>query len=85
VVIDRGLSVRATERLARLEKSPRRPAVRSGTKISPDLVKVREDLRRALGVKVLLRARGGRGTIEVPFQSLDEFDRILRVVLHRGA
>jgi ParB family chromosome partitioning protein len=83
LVIARQLSVRATERLARAQKSLRPAADRGGSNISPNLVKVREDLRRALGVKVALRARGGRGTIEVPFRSLDEFDRILRVMLHR--
>jgi len=83
-VIDRQLSVRATERLAKAANVPRHPAGRAASNISPNLVKVREDLRRALGVKVSLQARGGRGKIEIPFHSLDEFDRILRVLLNRS-
>src|SRR5450755_561936 len=79
LVIDRQLSVRATERLARAENAPRPAASRAGGNNSPNVVKVREDLQRALGVKVSLRARGGRGKIEIPFRSLDEFDRILRI------
>jgi ParB family chromosome partitioning protein len=82
-VIDRQLSVRATERLARAANAPRRPADRPASNNSPNLVKVREDLQRALGVKVSLQARGGRGRIEIPFHSLDEFDRVLRLLLHR--
>jgi ParB family chromosome partitioning protein len=82
LVISRQLSVRATERLARQAKvagSTAKPIA----SLSPNLARVREDLQRALGVKVALRARGGRGKIEIPFSSLDEFDRILRVVLKR--
>ncbi len=69
-VIDQDLSVRQTEELVRRLREPRPPApdtpMTSAVSTDPDLERVEEDLRRALGTKVSLARsrRGGRIVIE---------------------
>jgi ParB family chromosome partitioning protein len=68
-VIDQELSVRQTEELVRRLREPRRTESSEGPPSStrdPDLERVEEDLRRALGTKVRLARsrRGGRIVIE---------------------
>ena len=62
-VIGQGLSVRQTEELVRRLREPRpEPMVREAKAADPDMERVEEDLRRALGTKVSLARsrRGGR-------------------------
>jgi ParB family chromosome partitioning protein len=69
-VIDQDLSVRQTEELVRRLREPRPPTPDSSSEparsTDPDLERVEEDLRRALGTKVSLARsrRGGRIVIE---------------------
>ena len=76
-VIARGLSVRATEGLIRqlqqkrTAKSPARPK-------DPDVQKLESRLSDKLGARVLLReGKGGKGKLEISYNSLDELDGIL--------
>ena len=56
-----------------VKRKPGRPA----TKRSSQTVAVENDLRRALGVKVVVHANGkGAGRIVIPFANLDEFQRL---------
>ena len=56
-----------------VKRKPGRPA----TKRSSQTVAVENDLRRALGVKVVVHANGkGAGRIVIPFADLDEFQRL---------
>ena len=56
-----------------LKRKPGRPA----TKRSSQTVAVENDLRRALGVKVVVHANSkGAGRIVIPFANLDEFQRL---------
>jgi ParB family chromosome partitioning protein len=82
-----GWSVRAVEREVR-----RRGEDPIGAPPQPDDVQRRavivrqleERLRARLGVKVALRrgkSGAGSGTLEIPYASLDELDRVLRVIL----
>ncbi len=83
-----GLSVRATEQAVRKHNA----APKSGATDADDeaqrrkiIVKELEDrLRRRLGVRVKLRPKGkskGAGTLEIPYTSLDELDRVLHMIL----
>jgi ParB family transcriptional regulator, chromosome partitioning protein len=55
------------------KRKPGRPATRR----SSQTVAVENDLRRALGVKVVVHANGkGAGRIVIPFSNLDEFQRL---------
>lgn len=76
IVIARGLSVRQVEELVRRLQAPSPTAggpVRAG---DPDVERVEEDLRRALGTKVsLARTRRG-GRIVIEFYSDEELGRL---------
>ncbi len=74
-VVARGLSVRDTERLARLAQAPAKK--KSSGKATPAEAQVEERLQRSLGTKVRLKQRRGKGRIEIFFHSLDELDRLL--------
>lgn len=76
-VVDGDLSVRQTEELVRRLREPR--AARAGGPVhptDPDLERVEEDLRRALGTKVrLARSRRG-GRIVIEYYSDEELGRL---------
>jgi ParB family chromosome partitioning protein len=57
-----------------VRRKPGRPATRRASQV----VAVENQLRRALGVKVVVHANGkGAGRIVIPFTDLDEFQRLL--------
>ncbi len=75
-VSERGLSVRQTEELVRRlrERPPTKP--RAGRDSDEEMKGLEEDLRQALGTKVLLaRSRKG-GRIVIEFYSDEEFSRL---------
>jgi ParB family chromosome partitioning protein len=80
-VIDQDLSVRQTEELVRRLREPKPPTVSEEGVISragsdPDLERVEEELRRALGTKVsLARSRRG-GRIVIEYYSDEELGRL---------
>ncbi len=64
----------ATTPATATKRKPGRPATRRASQI----VAVENQLRRALGTKVVVHANGkGAGRIVIPFGSLDEFQRLL--------
>ncbi len=80
------MSVRATEQAVRKHNQPQPTAtVDDETERRKIIVRELEDrLRRRLGVRVKLRGKGkgkGSGTLEIPYGSLDELDRVLHVIL----
>jgi hypothetical protein len=72
---DLGIEESAAERPATpAKRRPGRPATRRPSQV----VAVENQLRRALGVKVVVHANGrGAGRIVIPFADLDEFQRLL--------
>jgi ParB family chromosome partitioning protein len=76
-VVARGLTVRATEGLV---KSLQRPAATSpvAVKKDPNIQQLESSLADRLGASVRLRpGRGGKGRLEISYNSLDELDGIL--------
>jgi ParB family chromosome partitioning protein len=78
LIAEKHLSVRQTENLvaswttnepARVPPSPDR-----------ELSRLQESLRAHLGTRVLLKRRGERGTITIPFLSQSELERILAIL-----
>lgn len=60
------------------ESSTKRKPGRPATRRSSQVAAVETELRRALGVKVVVHANGkGAGRIVIPFANLDEFQRLL--------
>ena len=89
-VVRAGLSVRATEQAVRKHNAaPKSAASEADDEAQRRKIIVREledRLRRRLGVRVKLRPKGkgkGAGTLEIPYTSLDELDRVLKVILHQ--
>jgi ParB family transcriptional regulator, chromosome partitioning protein len=77
-VVERRLSVRETEHLARgLVKKPK---AKSAVSRSPAVANVEDRLQRSLGTKVRLAERKGKGKIEIFFHSLEELDRLLEAM-----
>lgn len=77
-VVDDDLSVRQTEELVRRLKTPRSDpsATQPARTPDPELERVEEDLRRALGTKVrMARSRKG-GRIVIEYYSDDELSRL---------
>ena len=63
------------------KRKPGRPATRRSAQVAA----VEGQLRRALGVKVVVHANGkGSGRIVIPFGSLDEFQRLLEHITGEG-
>jgi ParB family chromosome partitioning protein len=71
-------SAAAPSTTAIAEAAPKRKPGRPATRRSSQVAAVETDLRRALGVKVVVHANGkGAGRIVIPFANLDEFQRLL--------
>jgi len=76
-VLSRGLTVRATEGLV---KSLQRPAPAKPARVSKDvnIQRLESDLSDKLGARVAIRqGRGGKGKLEISYNSLDELDGVL--------
>lgn len=75
-IIEHGLSVRDTERLAATLSEPRKPKPKAPA-LDPNVRAAIEELERALGTKVRIQDRGkGRGKIEIEYYSAEDLDRI---------
>ena len=77
MVVEKGFSVRETERLVARELSP--PVKKSGEKKPDrDLLRLEEDLSDRLGASVKISAnRKGGGSLAIRFGSLDQLDGLL--------
>ncbi|MGB5472543.1 MAG: ParB/RepB/Spo0J family partition protein [Gammaproteobacteria bacterium] len=76
-VIARGLSVRATEGLVKQLQQPRASKAPPPRK-DPNIRQLETDLADKLGAGVSIRpGRGGKGKLEISYNSLDELDGIL--------
>jgi len=77
-VITRGLSVRATEGLVRHLQQPRPATAPPPARKDPNIRQLETSLADRLGASVSIRpGRGGKGKLEISYNSLDELDGIL--------
>lgn len=83
-----GLSVRDAERLTKnpspatsKKASPGSPAKKAGGRKDPDVDKMEERLRYALGTAVRIQAKSGKGKIEIEFYSGDDLNRVCGLLL----
>jgi ParB family transcriptional regulator, chromosome partitioning protein len=79
-VIAEKLSVRATEQLVRRLKSGA-PGPKPKENPSAQVKQLVEKLQRALGTRIRLIDRGGRGRIEISFLSYDDLQRVIDAIL----
>lgn len=79
-ILQKGLSVRQAEVLAKNWSKVTRKRVRQGTK-DPQVASLEEKLMHSLGTKVRIDHRGKRGKIEIEYYSLEELDRLLDLLI----
>jgi ParB family chromosome partitioning protein len=75
-ILTRGLSVREAEAEARRMKAPGRLRKKK-KEPSAQLAMLEDELKRALGTKVHIKAKGKGGSIEIEYYSPDELERLL--------
>ena len=77
--IEKGLSVRALERLVDTYKTPRQKSPKDKPSLPPSYENAQQDLRNFFGTRRLRlkMGKGGKGQIVIPFQSDDELNRLL--------
>ncbi|HLB37820.1 MAG TPA: ParB/RepB/Spo0J family partition protein [Gemmatimonadales bacterium] len=80
-IVERGLSVREVETLARGDKPAARRAVRGRRRPGPQSQRVEDALRRRLQTDVYVATRGKGGRITINFYSNDDLARLLEIVL----
>jgi ParB family chromosome partitioning protein len=76
--IERGWSVRETERQARTAST--KPAPKAPQR-SANIRDLETKLSRSLGARVSVEDHGGKGHIDIRYTSLDELDRVLKKLL----
>jgi ParB family chromosome partitioning protein len=85
-ILHKNLSVRHTEelvtRLLNPEVEPHKSAAIAQT-VDPNVREAQRSLERALGVKVEIRDRKGKGKIILKYGSLEDFDRIVEALAAR--
>jgi ParB family transcriptional regulator, chromosome partitioning protein len=78
-IIRRGFTVRqAEEAVAALMEA--RPQAKKERIVDPNVREAEETLKRALGVRVMINDRNGKGKIVLEYKSLEDFDRIVEAV-----
>ena len=81
LVVEQGLNVRQTEALARKsheDEKPRGAKAPAGAPASPDIAALEQDLADALGLKVALTDRGGKGELSLSYANLEQLDDMCR-------
>lgn len=82
--VEESLSVRQLEKeVAAFLNPPEPPEPRPERPIDPNVREAEYRLRSALGLKVSINDRHGRGRVVIQYTNLDEFDRILQMVAER--
>jgi ParB family chromosome partitioning protein len=81
MIVDRGLSVRQAEALAR-EAQDRPDAARKPAKVpvykDPNITGLEQDLSQLLGYRVEILAAGERGEVRVQYETIEQLDDICR-------
>lgn len=77
LIVQRGLSVRETERLIKKAKTPPRGRVGAGGRPGdPDLMALERQLTDMLGLKVTINHQARAGTMTLAYSSLEQLDMI---------
>lgn len=81
-IVEQGISVRETEALVHsiLYPSPGPAEPAAERAVDPNVREAERELERALGVKVHIKDRKGKGKIILEYASLEDFDRVLEVL-----
>lgn len=83
-IVDKGLNVRETEKLASQELKRATSAKKIEKKDNVELVSVLENLRSIFGTKIDLKRGKDKGKIVIEYYSKEEFDRIIDMLTNIG-
>ncbi len=75
-IVEQGLNVRQTEELVTALTHPH-PKEKKERVVDANVREAENELQRALGVRVTIEDRQGKGKILIEYSSLEDFDRIL--------
>ena len=80
-IIKKGMSVRELENLinVKIEGLARKKILKAKVR-DHEMVLLEEELQRVLGTKVRIQAKKKRGKLIIEYYSLDDFDRILKIL-----
>lgn len=79
-IINKGLSVRESEALAKAwGKGSKKKKTAAGSN-DPQILSLENRLIQSLGTKVRIHNKGKKGSIEIEYYSLEEFDRLLEIL-----
>ena len=84
LIVQRGLSVREAEALAkRWSEKPKRvaPSTKKKGDLESQLRSLQDSLRRQLGTKVMIHQKGKKGKIEIEYYSDEDLERIVETIL----
>ena len=59
---------------------PAEKATRQKRAVDPNVAEAERELERALGVRVEIRDRGGKGKIVLRYGSLEDYDRVVEML-----
>jgi len=76
-IINKGLTVRETEKLADKDKNPSQKRVKIQQK-DEDICSLEEDLSQKLGMKVQIKWNGKKGTLSFKYNSVEQLQNILK-------
>ena len=77
-IVAQGMSVRQAEKLVKQMRSPPTGSPVVATPTDPDVKQLEESLGERLGARVAIRyGKGGKGTLSINYNSLEELDGIL--------
>ncbi len=76
LMIEKDMSVREAERLAKKPAGTKRSATKTPPK-DVDTIALERDVSNALGLKVIIDGHGPRGTLKIIYENLDQLDDVL--------
>lgn len=82
-IVDKGLTVRQTERLVATEKSGG-PTAKPAAPADPNTAALERDLETLLGLRVKVTFDGTRGALTVYYGTLEQLDGLLSRITHGG-
>ena len=78
--VEDALSVRQLEEIVHELLHPAEKPERGARPVDPNIREAERELERALGVRVEIRDRGGKGKIVLRYGSLEDFDRVVEML-----
>ena len=80
-IITRGLNVRDTEKLIKLQLEPKKSTLRASLEKDADTKALEVTLRDRLGLNVIIKAKGKSGLLTIAYGNLDQLDELISILV----